>query len=146
RAVTVTWRLDLGRDETAADLAEPQRQELDARDPAIRGVDVAGCVGDAGERVQLAANDLHDLVLLQPNRRGELHAVPGNVTHLGHRGRGLRPRDVDVDGVLLRDPAQHSLARVFEPVAFGGTQRAAAVAAIVVALDSALQAVRRAAE
>src|SRR6185369_9065362 len=138
RAVTTTAALDFGGDEAAADLAESQSQELDARDPLVRRVDVAIGMRDSGERVQFAADDFHDLIRLQARNARELHAVQRQVAHVADVGVRLRPGHVDIDRVVLRDPAQHALTRVFEPMPLRGAQRAATAAAIVVALEPPL--------
>ena len=76
----------------------------------------------------------------------ERHAVQRQVAHLAVQRRLLRPRHQDLDCALFRDAIEHALAGVFEPMALGGIQRTRALAAFVVALEHAREAVRGAAE
>ena len=104
-------------------------------------------VSDAPERAQLAAIDAHDLVQLEQHG-SRSNAMPFNDRLRISPAIGASCGQVTqmLIGVLLRNAAEHALAGVLEPMALGGIERARAAAAFVVALEHALDAVRRAAE
>src|ERR1700752_755022 len=100
-------------------------------------------VSDAADCAQLRAIDAHDLIHLEQHGRIEGHAVQRQVAHFAGDRSVLMPSNPDADRMPRLHAPKDSLARVLEPMALGGIERARTAAAFVVALELALDSVRR---